>query len=425
MTGTVATPLSAFFSPSPPRGTMRSTTPVWVASSASSSRPPPETSATAPAGDARGRRGVGGDRREDRVGVRGARGAAQDDRVAALEAERGGVDRDVRPGLVDDGDDPERHPDLLDVEAVGQPLALDDLPHRIGECRDVAHLLRDDRDPRRGELEAIEERCAETVLAPGLHVARVGLEDLGRAGLEAVRDGQQGRVLDRGRQRGQAPGSGLRGQAGVGDGHGGGGHGAKGTGGRLPVRGSSPTAPTSLGRPPLRVVPGHALGQDPGRHHRRQVPPHPPALPPDPLRRALRRPSRRREDRHRDACRGDPRDPRLAADHRRRRHGGRGRHRPRRPPVGPRRPRSRRSPSPSRMPRSRRRSPTRRPPRRGTRPRPRRRPAPRPRLPRSRPSKPRRRRSGTGTRPSSPASGRSCSAGPRRSASPSSRTAAS
>ena len=50
MTGTFATALSAAFSPSPPRGMMRSTTPSWVASSASSSRPPPATSASDPAG---------------------------------------------------------------------------------------------------------------------------------------------------------------------------------------------------------------------------------------------------------------------------------------------------------------------------------------------------------------------------------------
>ena len=49
MTGTFATALSAFFRPSPPRGMIRSTTPSWVASSASCSRPP-VSSATAPSG---------------------------------------------------------------------------------------------------------------------------------------------------------------------------------------------------------------------------------------------------------------------------------------------------------------------------------------------------------------------------------------
>ena len=50
MTGTLATALSAFFRPSPPRGMIRSTTPSWPASSASCSRPP-ETSETAPSGN--------------------------------------------------------------------------------------------------------------------------------------------------------------------------------------------------------------------------------------------------------------------------------------------------------------------------------------------------------------------------------------
>src|SRR5438067_7586558 len=50
MTGTVAYSISAFFSPSPPRGIRRSTTPVCVATSRSSSRPPPATSATTSAG---------------------------------------------------------------------------------------------------------------------------------------------------------------------------------------------------------------------------------------------------------------------------------------------------------------------------------------------------------------------------------------
>ena len=50
MTGTVATACSASFRPSPPRGMIRSTLSRWVASSASSSRPPPATRLTQPSG---------------------------------------------------------------------------------------------------------------------------------------------------------------------------------------------------------------------------------------------------------------------------------------------------------------------------------------------------------------------------------------
>ena len=50
MTGTLATLFSAFFSPSPPLGMIRSTSPSWVASSSSCSWPPPESSETEAAG---------------------------------------------------------------------------------------------------------------------------------------------------------------------------------------------------------------------------------------------------------------------------------------------------------------------------------------------------------------------------------------
>ena len=154
MTGTVATPFSAAFSPSPPRGMMRSTTPSWVASSASSSRPPPATSTIAPAGTPASAAASRGDRGQHRVGVRRRRRAAQHDRVARLQAQRGGVDRDVRPRLVDDGDDAERHAHLAHVEAVGQPLAVDDLADRVGQRGDVAHAVGDRRDAPRVERAA-------------------------------------------------------------------------------------------------------------------------------------------------------------------------------------------------------------------------------------------------------------------------------
>ena len=49
-TGTVACSFRAFFSPSPPRGMIRSTTSSWVASWRSSSRSPPVTIEIAPSG---------------------------------------------------------------------------------------------------------------------------------------------------------------------------------------------------------------------------------------------------------------------------------------------------------------------------------------------------------------------------------------
>src|SRR5215213_7938200 len=117
MTGTFATADNAFFSPSPPRGMIRSTTPSWPASSASCSRPP-ETSETAPSGNS----------------------AETIEASTALEwaalDERRGVYGHVRPRLVDHRDHAERHPHLADVEPVGQPVAVDHLADGIGQGGD-------------------------------------------------------------------------------------------------------------------------------------------------------------------------------------------------------------------------------------------------------------------------------------------------
>ena len=178
---------SAFFSPSPPRGMIRSTTPSWPASSASSSRPPPATSDTAPVREP----GLGRIAREASTAFECAarRRAAQHDRVAGLQAQRGGVDRHVRPRLVDHRDHAERHAHLADVEPVGQPAAVDHLADRVGQRGDRAHAAPAIAAIRAGvERQPVHQRAREARLAPGLEVARVGLQDLRRARLERVGD---------------------------------------------------------------------------------------------------------------------------------------------------------------------------------------------------------------------------------------------
>ncbi len=86
MTGTVATSCSAAFNPSPPRGMIRSTVSLWVASSASSSRPPPATRLTHPSGSPAADGGLGGYPGKRSVGVSRRGRPAQDDRVTRLQA---------------------------------------------------------------------------------------------------------------------------------------------------------------------------------------------------------------------------------------------------------------------------------------------------------------------------------------------------
>ena len=151
--------------------------------------------------------------------------AAQHDRVARLQRQRGRVDGHVRARLVDHGDDAERDADLAQVEPVGQPLAADDLADGVGQRGDRAHGVGDAGEPRGVEREPVHQRVGEAVLAPGVEVAGVGLEDLGRALLELLGDAQQRRVLGRGAHRGEHARGRAGGQAGVGDGGGCDGHG--------------------------------------------------------------------------------------------------------------------------------------------------------------------------------------------------------
>jgi hypothetical protein len=96
-------------------------------------------------------KGFAHDGDQDAVGGGGRRATAQDDGVAGLQAESGGVDGDIGARLVDHPDDAHRHADLADLQAVGQGRAADDLAHRVGQSGDIAHGLGDRGDPRRGE----------------------------------------------------------------------------------------------------------------------------------------------------------------------------------------------------------------------------------------------------------------------------------
>ena len=146
--------LIAAFRPSPPRGISRSTRPSWVASSASSSWPPPAEQQHRVLGQPRLGQRLADDRGQRPVGALGVAGAAQDDRVAALDRQRRAVDRHVRARLVDDGDDAERHPHLAQVEAALQGFAFELLADRVGERGDRAHARRPSPRPAPGSASA-------------------------------------------------------------------------------------------------------------------------------------------------------------------------------------------------------------------------------------------------------------------------------
>ncbi len=124
----------------------------------------------------------------------GAR-AAQHHRVPALQAERGGVDGHVRPRLVDDPDHAQRRPLLLHLQPVLERPALGDLAHRVLELGDLAHPRRHLGDARLGQRQPVDQRLGQPLLAPGLDVGRVRLQQLRGARLDAVGEVAQAGVL--------------------------------------------------------------------------------------------------------------------------------------------------------------------------------------------------------------------------------------
>ena len=83
------------------------------------------------------------------VAVAGAAAAPEQHGVARLEADAGRVDGDVGAALVDHPDHAERHPDLPQLQPVGERAAPDDLADRVGQPGQVAQARRPSLRPGR------------------------------------------------------------------------------------------------------------------------------------------------------------------------------------------------------------------------------------------------------------------------------------
>ena len=100
-------------------------------------------------------------RRQRRVRALRVVRAAQDDRVAALDRQRRAIDRHVRPRLVDDGDDAERHPQLAQVEPAVERLPFKLLADRILERSHGPDAVGHRRDPLLGQRQPVPQRLRQ------------------------------------------------------------------------------------------------------------------------------------------------------------------------------------------------------------------------------------------------------------------------
>ena len=118
---------------------------------------------------------------EGPVGTDGFLAAPKDRGIAGLDAEGRGVDRDIRPALVDHEDDADRHADLGHVEPVGPPAGGDHLADRVGQRRNLFKPGGDRADPLLVQRQPVDRRRVQAEAGTGLDVEGVGRHDLGRA----------------------------------------------------------------------------------------------------------------------------------------------------------------------------------------------------------------------------------------------------
>ena len=137
------------------------------------------------------------ERGERAVRALGVARAAQDDRVARLQAQRRAVDRHVRPRLVDHGDDAERHPQLAHLEAAAKHAAVDLLADRIGQRRDRVDARGHRLDPLRRERQPVAKRLGQPLCALVRQVRSVRGEHVVRALAQQCGEARQRRVLRR------------------------------------------------------------------------------------------------------------------------------------------------------------------------------------------------------------------------------------
>ena len=131
-------------------------------------------------GQSLGVQGAAQGRHDGGVGVLGCAAAAQDDGVAGLDGQGGGIDRNIGAGLVDHADDTQGHPHPAHPQPVWHDRAVNDLADGVGQSGDLPQGSGDVGQTTGVQGEAVQEPGLHPGLASTLQVGGIG--GAGRAG---------------------------------------------------------------------------------------------------------------------------------------------------------------------------------------------------------------------------------------------------
>lgn len=141
------------------------------------------------------------------IGVNRFGATTQNRRVAGLQAQAGGIDGHVGPGLVDDPDHAQRHAHLADLNARRTETHVTDRADRI---RQRSHLTQTDDhavDARRGQFQTFQQCRFQTIGATGGQILLIGCSKLGASGVQGIGSSLQSAVFLRGAGTADDPGS--------------------------------------------------------------------------------------------------------------------------------------------------------------------------------------------------------------------------
>ena len=120
------------------------------------------------------------------IRVHGRARPPQDCRVAALQAQRGAINRHVGPRLIDDRDNPKRDPNLRQLQPAAHRPLLQDLANRIREGDDLEHAVGHRVDASRVQRQPIDERCVQARLNARGQIKRVRFKNVRRTPAEQL-----------------------------------------------------------------------------------------------------------------------------------------------------------------------------------------------------------------------------------------------
>ncbi|MNM34576.1 hypothetical protein D3C81_452310 [compost metagenome] len=129
------------------------------------------------------------------VGMNGFGAATQDGRVAGLQAQAGGIDGHVRPGLVDNPDHAQRHAHLADLNARRAEAHVADRTDRVRQCSYLTQTDDHAVDARRGQRQTLKQGRLQTIGATGGQVLLIGSRQLGAGSVQRIGSSLQGAVL--------------------------------------------------------------------------------------------------------------------------------------------------------------------------------------------------------------------------------------